>query len=355
MAAASKKVPNLVDHVVVLLDASSSMAADGHVEPLIQVTDGLVKHLAAQSREMKREIRVSAFSFAEDFQCLFWEMDVLRVPSIADIYSAYGNTALWSAIIKSQQDLGLIPQKYGDHGFVTYVITDGANNRGNHSAQDVAKFLAMQPENVNIAILVPNRTAVETARRAGIPGGNIEVWDTQSATGIAEAGASIIRSYDTYAAARTTGLRGSKNLFGGAAVVNAATIASAGLKPLDPKTYKLIPVIPPAGFVKDVDSIEIAPYVRSVNNGMYLAGSVYYPVLPALRRNPRIGPEKHIAIMDKKSKMIYSGPGVRTMLGLPEDGMVTVKPDANPAYTVYVQSTSPNRHLTPHSEILMFT
>lgn len=353
--AAGKKVPNLVDHVALVLDASSSMSSYGHVRPLIQVTDGLIKHLAARSKEMNREVRVSVFSFADTIENLIWEMDVLRVPSIADIYAAYGNTALWDAILQSQQDLATIPQKYGDHGFVTYVVTDGENNRGSNSAQDVARFLAKQPDNVNLAMLVPDRGAVETAKRAGIPGGSIEVWDTQSATGIAEAATKITNSYDNYSVLRTSGVRGSKTLFGGAAAVNAQTISAAKLKPLDPKTYRLIPVIPPPGFVKDVDVIEIAPYVRSVNNGMYLAGSVYYPVVPALKRNPRIGPEKNLVIMDKQSKMLYSGPGVRTMLGLPEDKMVTVKPDANPAYLVYAQSTSPNRHLTPHTEILMFT
>lgn len=352
---ARKKVTNFVDHVALVLDASSSMAHYGHVKPLIQVTDGLIKHLAVRSKEMNREIRISVFAFADQVENLIWEMDVLHVPSIADIYDAVGNTQLWGAIAQSQQDLAMIPQKYGDHGFITYVVTDGENNRGGWSAQDVKEMLEKQAENWSVAILVPNKSAVDTARRAGIPGGNIEVWDTQSATGVAEAGATITRSYDNYAAGRTTGTRGSKNLFGGAAVVNAQTISAAKLKPLDLKTYRLIPVIPPPGFVKDVDVIEIAPYVRSVNNGMYLAGSVYYPVVPALKRNPRIGPEKNLVIMDKQSKMLYSGPGVRTMLGLPEDKMVTVKPDANPAYLVYAQSTSPNRHLTPHTEILMFT
>jgi hypothetical protein len=355
MPAVSKKVPNLVDHVGLVFDGSSSMAYDGHDKALIKVADGLIEHLAKQSKELCRQIRISVFQFADGYENLIWEMDVLHVPSIAGLYEAVGNTALWSAIIKSQRDLATIPQKYGDHGFVTYVITDGKNNRGDDSAQDVAKFLATQPENVNVAILVPNQEAVETAKRAGIPGGNIEVWDTTSASGIKEAGASITRSYDNYAAARTTGTRGSKTLFGGAAVVNQATIAAAGLKPIDPKTYKLIPLTPPPGFVKDVDVMEIGPFVRSVNNGMYQVGSVYYPVLPALKRNPRIGPEKGIVILHKSTNMAYTGPGVRTMLGLPEDGLVTVKPDANPEYLVYVESTSSNRHLTPHSKILMFT
>lgn len=352
---ARKKIPNLVDHVGLVFDGSSSMAHYGHDKALIKVADGLIEHLARQSKELRRQIRVSVFQFADGYENLIWEMDVLHVPSIADLYEAHGNTALWSAIIRSQRDLATIPQQYGDHGFVTYVITDGENNRGDHSAQDVAKFLATQPENVNVAILVPNQAAVETAKRAGIPGGNIEVWDTTSAAGIKEAGASITRSYDNYAAARTTGVRGSKTLFGGAAVVNAQTISAANLKPLDPKTYKLIPVVPPPGFVKDVDVIEIAQYVRSVNNNLYLAGSVYYPVVPALKRNPRVQPEKNIVIMDRKTKVLYTGVGVREMLGLPELGTVTVKPDANPDYLVYVQSTSPNRHLTPHTEILMFT
>jgi hypothetical protein len=347
-----KKIANYVDHVFLVWDASSSMSHYGYVKPLIQVTDNLIQHLAKRSREMDREVRVSIFSFSEIVTCLVWEQDAFRLPSIADIYGAYGNTALWDAILQSQQDLATIPQKYGDHGFVTYVFTDGENNRGAHSAQDVARYLAGRPENESVAILVPNQSAVETAKRAGIPGGNIEVWDTSTAAGIKDIGDKITRSYDNYAQTR---VRGSKTLFGGAAVVNQATIAQAKLKPLDPKTYKLIPVIPPPGFVKDVDVIEIAPYVRSVNNNMYLAGSVYYPVVPALKRNPRIGPEKNLVIMDRQTKMLYSGPGVRTMLGLPGDKTVTVKPDANPAYLVYAQSTSPNRHLTPHTEILMFT
>lgn len=352
---ARKKVPTYTDHVFLVWDASSSMDHYGYVKPLIKVTDNLIRHLEQRSKEMKRQVLVSIFSFSEVVECLVWEWDVFRLPSIADIYEAYGNTALWDAILRSQQDLATIPQKYGDHGFVTYVFTDGENNRGAHSAQDVARYLAGRPENESVAILVPHQGAVETAKRAGIPGGNIEVWDASTAAGIKDIGEKITRSYDNYAAARTAGVRGSKTLFGGAAAVNAQTISAAKLKPLDPKTYKLIPVIPPPGFVKDVDVIEIAPYVRSVNNGMYLAGSVYYPVVPALKRNPRIGPEKNLVIMDRKTNMLYSGPGVRTMLGLPEDGVVTVKPDANPAYLVYCQSTSPNRHLTPHTEILMFT
>lgn len=352
--AARKRITNLVDHVALVLDASSSMNYYGHYRTLITVTDNLVRHLATRSKEMDREVRISVFSFADTVECLIWEMDVLRVPGIADLYEAAGNTALWEAIGQSQQDLATIPQKYGDHGFITYVLTDGENNRGDWSATDVAEYLAERPENESVAILVPNRAAVATAKRAGIPGGNIEVWNTQSATGATEAGESITRSYDNYAAARTTGVRGSKTLFGGTAVVNKATITAANLKPIDPKTYKLIPVVPPPGFVKDVDVIEIAQYVRSVNNGLYLAGSVYYPVVPALKRNPRVQPEKNIVIMDRKTKVLYTGVGVREMLRLPELGTVTVKPDANPDYLVYVQSTSPNRHLTPHTEILMF-
>lgn len=352
--ASGTKVTNYVDHVALVLDASSSMGYYGHDRTLVRVTDGLIEHLAMRSKEMDREVRVSVFSFADQVQVLVWEKDVLRMPSIADIYRADGNTNLWGAIAQSQQDLALIPEKYGDHGFITYVVTDGENNRGNWSAQDVKELLEKQAENWTVAMLVPNQGAVLQARRAGIPGGNVEVWDTTSTTGIVEASGLITRSYDNYAVARTTGTRGSKTLFGGAAAVNKATISAAALKPIDPKTYRLIPVIPPKGFVKDVDVIEIGPYVRSVNNNLYQVGSVYYPVVPALKRNPRIGPEKNLVIMDRATKMLYSGAGVRTMLGLPEDKMVTVKPDANPAYLVYAQSTSPNRHLTPHTEILMF-
>lgn len=48
--------------------------------------------------------------------------------------------------------------------------------------------------------------------------------------------------------------------------------------------------------------------------------------------------------MDKKTSRIYVGPEARDIVGLPHHD-VTVAPDANPDYEIFIRSTSDNRHL----------
>ena len=49
---------------------------------------------------------------------------------------------------------------------------------------------------------------------------------------------------------------------------------------------------------------------------------------------------------------VFSGPAARQLLGLP-CAEATVKPGENPAYTVFVQSTSVNRKLVPGTKLLV--
>jgi len=83
---------NLINHVVFVLDASSSMrkiAAD-----LVKVVDGQVARLARRSQQVDQETRVTIYTFADTAQWHVYEKDVLRLPSIKDLYKAIGNTAL---------------------------------------------------------------------------------------------------------------------------------------------------------------------------------------------------------------------------------------------------------------------
>lgn len=347
-------ISNQIDHITLVLDASSSMT--NHSGSLVRVVDNLVAHLARQSKEQEREVRVTVYTFADrgTVKCLVWDKDALRMPSINGLYVARGNTALIDATLMALRDMATIPQKYGDHAFLTYVLTDGEENDSREGGQVLQTMLKSRPDNCTEALLVPDAQGVFNAKRIGIPAGNITIWDTTSKTGAEEAVRTIQQATDSYMTSRATGVyRGTSNLFGGAAQVNTATVQAAGLKPVDPNTYKLIPVIPSDGVKNYKGEIEISTYVKSVNNGLYRVGSVYYPLVPGMRP-PKIAPQKGVAVLDKKANLLYSGPQARQMLGLPTTGTVAVKPDANPEWTVYVQSTSPNRYLTPHSQILMF-
>jgi hypothetical protein len=59
-------------------------------------------------------------------------------------------------------------------------------------------------------------------------------------------------------------------------------------------------------------------------------------------------------VMDKKTKKVYGGEEARNLLGLP-DMEVRVKPDFNPDFKIFVQSTSTNRKLVGNTQVLLMT
>src|SRR5260370_37155126 len=110
----------VINHQTWLLEASSSML--GQAVDVIKVVDTQITVLADRSKFSDQETRVSVFTFSSPTyhgnkmaECLVWDTDVLRAPSIAGLYKPYGNTALCSAMVKVITDLRMIPEIYGDH------------------------------------------------------------------------------------------------------------------------------------------------------------------------------------------------------------------------------------------------
>lgn len=330
---------NFINHIAILLDASSSMLDDKKHLGVIKVTDTLIADLAQKSKDMDQETRVSVYTFAYDTECVIFDKDVLRLPSIKELYKPNGMTALIDATLKSQDDLAKTAQMYGDHAFLTYVITDGMDNHSQNRATTLASRLEGLPENWTVACMVPDHRGVNIARSQGFPAGNIIMWDATSAEGVAEIGKTISQATDAYMTMRKSGIRGSKTLFSTSlGDLNKDAIKNARLKALPKNKYQLL----------DVD--ESAP-IREWVQGKgitYRLGIAFYQ----LSKRENIQPQKNIAVMEKKTNKIYTGAEARTVLGLPQDE-VRVSPDYNPDFEVFVQSTSVNRKLVPGTKLLV--
>jgi hypothetical protein len=80
----------------------------------------------------------------------------------------------------------------------------------------------------------------------------------------------------------------------------------------------------------------------------YELGKAYYQ----LTKSEKIQPQKHICVMEKKTKKVYAGSYARDLLGLPATE-VKVSPQTNPEFDVFVQSTSINRKLVPGTRLLV--
>ncbi|MFJ7969019.1 vWA domain-containing protein [Streptomyces sp. NPDC096324] len=339
---------NYINHVALVLDASSSMSHLSH--KVVEVADQQIAYLARRSRELDQETRVTVYVFADKVECVIYDKDVLRMPSLKQLYRVGGMTALLAASLKSQRELAQTAQLYGDHSFLTFVLTDGQEN-ASHRCPDapvkdprelikaVSDMIATQEDNWTLAVLVPDQMGKREATQCGFPRDNIAIWDATSTRGLEEAGQVIREATEKFMVGRTQGIRGSRAVFSvGAEAVNKDTIKAAGLAAVDPSGYRLIPVTRDAA---------IRDWVVECGH-TYRTGGAFYQ----LSKSEKIQAQKQIAVLEKKTDRIYSGPQARALLGLPSTE-VRVKPDHNDDFTIFVQSTSVNRKLVSNTRLLL--
>lgn len=334
----SKKIQNYINNIAMVIDASSSMTY--LKESVIKVFDNQVAHLCERSKSSGQETRISVYLFADKTECICTDMDVLRVPSLKDIYEPYGNTALIDATIQTINDLKEIPQKYVDRAFMIYVISDGQNNRGSERASQLKSLIESLPENFTVAYFAPDQNAAFEAKKYGFPANNISQWTTD-AKGVSEMGETLRKVTDNYFVSRSAGVRGTKNLFQlKTDKLNQKTIVN-NLEELKPsKDYECIPVR---------KKEEIKTYVESYLKQPYRIGSAYYEFM----KKEKIQPSKQICIKNKLNAKVYSGLAARQLLGLPSDLEVRVNPSDFGEWRIFVQSSSVNRHLVPGTELII--
>ena len=337
----SKQSQNYINHIVMVLDMSYSMMP--HARDLIAVADGQIKHLARRSQELDQETRITVYVFDDVTECVIYDKDVLRLPSIAQFYQPRGGTALRDATGTALLELAETPERYGDHAFLVYVLTDGEENRSTLvSTPQLNSSINALPDHWTVAALVPNALCKHYAKQCGFPADNIAVWNPNDKGGVAEVGATIRQATESFMTNRAKGVRGSRSIFStGTDALNPQTVAAAGLTPVSPTTYTLVHVRVP-------EKTQVKTYIEDDLGLKFRLGSVHYE----LTKPEKIQPQKDVLVQDKKTKHVYGGREARDLLGLP-DMEVRVKPDVNPLYRVFVQSTAPNRHLVTDTELLI--
>lgn len=329
-------IQNYINHIVFVIDASTSMYALSN--KVVNFFDTEVKNLASRSKELNQETRVSVYLFNNSVSCLIYDMDVMRLPSLNGYYKADGMTALIDGVETAINDSLKVPQLYGDHSYLFYVVTDGANNINNGKANQLNKQILGLAENFTLAIFVPNQTAVHEAKKFGFPAQNISVWDTTE-RGLSETGTVIRSATDTYMVNRSKGIRGTKALFNlDASVLNTRNVQN-NLTELSSTAYKVFPI---------GKEMPIKDFVESWTKEPYRVGSAYY----LISKPEKIQASKSIIVQNKLNGRLYSGNDARTLLGLP-NYEVKVTPTDHGNYNIYIQSTSVNRKLVPGTNLIV--
>lgn len=329
---------NYINHVALVLDASLSMS--GMASDVIKVADTQIAHLAQQSQIMDQETRITVYTFSDerDIKCLVYDKDVLRLPSISGLYRIGGNTALASATTLAVNDLAMTPEKYGDHSFLLYVITDGKENVSNHrDLTNLPKLLSSLPDHWTVAAFAPGAHNVHYLKQLGFAAGNVTVWNPNEENGFLEVGQIIRQSTDNYMQARSTGVRGSKSIF--------------NLKPVSVKDIKALTPLTKGSYTLNrvPADCRIDDFFASITNHPYIPGKGFYQ----LTKLETIQSNKQVAIRLDSTGDVYMGADARKKLGLPDHLAAKAKPGDHPDYTIFIQSTAFNRKLIGGTECLI--
>jgi hypothetical protein len=361
---------NYINHITLVIDASYSMH---HLaKKVVKVTDDLVAFLAKKSKEDNEETRISVYSFSTEVECHIWDMDVFRLPSVAGLYRIKDSTSLADAIHLALDDIDTVPEKYGSHDFMVYVLTDGEENSsqgrsGNRVRfgriplevlqEDMRKRFASLADNRTLLALAPDNRAAKHMSGFGFEPGNVALWDATTEAGLEQAVEKIKMAHTSYVATRSaTGIRGTKSAFAVGGNVDANAIKAVHLTPLPTNKRKIVRVTKTEdSFEKPVKPVnksrlkpemgwfvEIEKFVKRINKGVYPVGDAFFELV----KTEQVQGDKEIAVVENNTNKVYVGAGARQLLGLPEEKR-TVKPGHNSDYTIFIQSNSLNRHL-PH-------
>lgn len=341
-----------INDVGIVIDASGSMQhLRGKVE---QVVDRLVADLAQRSKELGDETRITIYLFNEVIHVIEYAVDVTRLPTLVGRYSPNWQTALVSATIQTITDLKKIPELYGNHAVLMFVITDGYENASPmEDKEELPGIMAGLPDNWTVACLVPNITGMSEAKRFGFPAGNIAIWDTTSQAGMEQAMRTVSAATTSYMTSRSQSggtFRGTKSLFqvdDSKMTMDEALKAGAVL--LDQSEYVLIPVIRQCSIKEMVE--------ECTTN--YKIGQAYYQLnnsgTPKGKKGIIVQGNKDIKVMENATKRVAGGKVIRKVAGLPDHDMTVDPKGMGKDNVVFVQSTSLNRILYPGTKLLLLT
>lgn len=326
---------NYINHVALVLDESSSMLRLKN--KTIEVSDKIVSFLATKSEEMSQETRATVYTFAYTPKCVYFDMDVLRLPSIKNDYRPDGMTALVDATMLAISDLKQTATMYGDHAFVVYVVTDGVENQStNSNLINIKRTIDSLGENWTMAVLVPDAGGKQHALKYGFPEGNIAIWNANSVEGVAAVGKQIEQATSTFMTNRTAGVRGTKSLFENVKVERL-------FMPTTEKYMFINVTSPPTG----QPDWSIKEFMQA-KMGFYSIGSAFYELV----KPEKVQASKRVAILDKSTDTVYIGDEARAMIGLPNEE-VRLHPESHPKYQLFVQSKSVTRKLPTGSKVLV--
>ncbi len=313
----------------------------GLVAKTREVFDKQMESIRAEDESSGQETRVSVWMFGGDLRNICFDASLDRVPAARSFYTAdMGTTALIDSTIQVIRLLNGIPTIGGDHAFLLYVQTDGQEMVDRNGGPRLRKEMDRLSDDYTVAITVPNKMSEREAIAYGFPADNIQIWHTTE-KGLQELGDTMIGSTQSYYSTRAMGQKSTKMLFKLPEVTKAEV--KQKLDEVDPGSYETLLVRP-----YDHDR-PIKDFVEAWTKKPYRLGSAYFQLTKA----EKVQGNKVVAVVEKSTGKMFSGPDARKLLNLPNCEVKVAAADFR-NFDVFVQSHSCNRKLVQATHLIVF-
>jgi hypothetical protein len=253
-------------------------------------------------------------------------------------WTANGNTALYDGIGDLIEQFLAVPDYNNQNvSFIVSATTDGEENCSHkyNKASLRRKIEELQATGRWTFVLRVPKGARRYVDGLGIPAGNIQEWETTSA-GMAQATAATTQAFDSFITARASGQKSSTVFY-----ANATAVDTSKLVDISKRTSLYV-----------VESYENGKQIRDfilARRSRYLKGSAFYQLT---KTEPRVGPNKMLAVRDRTTGVVYAGKEARTMLGLSSVDNIRLHPGDHGNYDLFIQSESVNRKLVAGTGVL---
>lgn len=328
------KNANLVNHVILVVDRSGSM--QNVKSPTERAIRSNIDTLQAKARETGQVTTLTYIKFDTHVDIDFVRRNVLEAPKSIEIDPRGGTSLIDATITAINEGLKFDDAKKKTTSFLLMVLTDGEENSSSAQPTDLEKKLAQvnKTDRWTTAFMVPNQYGKNMLQRMGVPEDNIKTW-TQTAQGAKEIGDEVNTGISAYYALRSVGKTSTKGFF----QPDMSKVKAKDLKKLDDVRHK-------AKIWTVGAEMPIQQFVEN-KNVFYKPGNGFYQLM----KREEVQYHKAIAIVDKATGAVYTGPQARNVLGLPNLD-VKIAPGNHGNFDIFIQSTSNNRKLPRGTKLL---
>lgn len=257
-----------------------------------------------------------------------------------------GYTPLFQSVGELIDQFERVPDKNDPQvSFLVMAITDGYDNPPPGCAWNVRniaqKIRELQATDHWTFIFRVPRGHKDSLVRLGIPEGNILEWD-QTQRGVEVASVATANAFRGFYQARSAGATSTKSFY----QTNLAGLNKSEVKKALHDITSQVRFLP----VTQADNKkQIRAFVEAQLGHSMVKGGAFYQLT---KKEDEVQDYKLIAVRDKRTKKVYSGPEARDILQLPYSGTVRVVPGDHGEFDIFIQSTSVNRSLVAGTEVM---